>query len=163
WTEVPMEPLVDDAWRGEFPVSELGRYEYTLTGWIDQFGTWRRDLAKRVEAGQDVDVDIEVGALLVEAAARRARGQPGRDLRAWGSTSCTCRRSIRSSPRSERAGTIRWSRSRTTRGARGPSARRRAGTRRCTRTWGPWRTSTGWSRRRRTSAWRSPSTWPSSA
>jgi len=83
WTESPMEPLVDDAWRGEFPVSELGRYEYTLTGWIDRFGTWRRDLAKRVEAGQDVDVDIEVGALLVEAAARRARGQPGRDLRAW--------------------------------------------------------------------------------
>jgi starch synthase (maltosyl-transferring) len=83
WTEAPMEPLVDDAWRGEFPVSELGRYEYTLTGWIDKFGTWRRDLAKRVEAGQDVDVDIEVGALLVEAAARRARGQPGRDLRAW--------------------------------------------------------------------------------
>jgi len=42
WTEAPMEPLVDDAWRGEFPVSELGRYEYTITGWIDRFGTWRR-------------------------------------------------------------------------------------------------------------------------
>ncbi len=83
WTEASMEPLVDDAWRGEFPVPELGRYEYTVTGWIDRFGTWRRDLAKKVEAGQDVDVDIEVGALLVEAAARRARGQPGRDLRAW--------------------------------------------------------------------------------
>jgi starch synthase (maltosyl-transferring) len=83
WSEARMKPLVNDRWRGEFRVDDLGGYRYTVTGWIDRFGTWRRDLAKRVEAGQDVAVDLEVGALLVDGAARRARGEQGRALRAW--------------------------------------------------------------------------------
>src|SRR5690606_38530034 len=57
WTEVPMAPLVNDRWRGEFQVTDLGRACYTLVGWVDRFKTWTRDLAKRLEAGQDVRVD----------------------------------------------------------------------------------------------------------
>jgi starch synthase (maltosyl-transferring) len=72
WTEVPMEPLGDDRWRGSFRVQELGRYRYTVLGWIDHFKTWSRDLAKRVQAGQDVSVDLLIGAELVEAALKRA-------------------------------------------------------------------------------------------
>ena len=72
WTEVPMEPLVNDRWRGTFKVQELGRYRYTLLVWVDQFKSWSRDLAKRVEAGQDVTLDMLIGAGLVEAAGKRA-------------------------------------------------------------------------------------------
>jgi starch synthase (maltosyl-transferring) len=72
WTEVPMEPLVNDRWRGTFKVQELGRYRYTLLVWVDQFKSWSRDLAKRVEAGQDVTLDLLIGAGLVEAAGKRA-------------------------------------------------------------------------------------------
>ena len=72
WTEVPMEPLVNDRWRGTFKVQELGRYRYTLLAWVDQFKSWSRDLAKRVEAGQDVTLDLLIGAGLVEAAGKRA-------------------------------------------------------------------------------------------
>jgi starch synthase (maltosyl-transferring) len=72
WTEVPMEPLGDDRWRGSFSVQELGRYRYTVLGWIDHFKTWSRDLGKRVEAGQDVSVDLLIGAELVEGARKRA-------------------------------------------------------------------------------------------
>ena len=74
WTEVPMGPLVNDRWRGEFPVTQLGRYRFTLEGWIDHFETWSRQLAKRVEAGQDVTVELEVGARLLESAAARVDG-----------------------------------------------------------------------------------------
>ena len=74
WTEVPMTPLVNDRWRGEFPVTELGRYVFTLEAWVDHFETWRRQFAKRVEAGQDVSVELEVAASMVEAAASRADG-----------------------------------------------------------------------------------------
>jgi len=74
WIEVPMSPLPNDRWRGEFPVTELGRYFFTLEGWIDHFETWRRQLAKRVEAGQDVTVELEAGERMVEAAAARANG-----------------------------------------------------------------------------------------
>jgi starch synthase (maltosyl-transferring) len=74
WTEAPMTALVNDRWRGEFPVTELGRYVFTLEGWVDDFETWRRRLAKRVEAGQDVKVELEIGARMVEEAAGRADG-----------------------------------------------------------------------------------------
>src|SRR6202035_1732 len=72
WSETAMKALPNDRWRGEFTVSEVGRYVYTLLGWVDPFKTWRRDLRKRVEAGQEVTVDLLVGAALIEAAGERA-------------------------------------------------------------------------------------------
>jgi starch synthase (maltosyl-transferring) len=74
WTEVPMEPLVNDRWRGEFTVSELGRYRYTLQAWVNPFQSWRQDLQKRVDAKQDISVELLAGAELVRAASGRARG-----------------------------------------------------------------------------------------
>jgi starch synthase (maltosyl-transferring) len=74
WTETPMAALVNDRWRGEFPVTALGRYRFTLEGWVDQFETWSRQLAKRIQAGQDVTVELEVGARMIEQAAAQADG-----------------------------------------------------------------------------------------
>ncbi|HMM41275.1 MAG TPA: alpha-1,4-glucan--maltose-1-phosphate maltosyltransferase [Thermomicrobiales bacterium] len=72
WIEIEMAPLVNDRWRASFPVSDLGRYEYTIVAWVDRFRTWEHDLEKRVAAGQDVSVDLRIGAELVSAAAARA-------------------------------------------------------------------------------------------
>ncbi|HWN42890.1 MAG TPA: alpha-1,4-glucan--maltose-1-phosphate maltosyltransferase [Thermoanaerobaculia bacterium] len=74
WTEVPMEALVNDRWRAEFIPSQMGRWIYTVTGWVDRFKTWRRDLKKRIDAGQDMSVDLLIGAELIRQAAERARG-----------------------------------------------------------------------------------------
>src|SRR5438876_2455497 len=54
WRESPMRPLEDDRWRGSFTVSELGTYGFTVRAWVDRFGTWRRDLEKKLDAGHDV-------------------------------------------------------------------------------------------------------------
>jgi starch synthase (maltosyl-transferring) len=79
WMETPMEALGNDRFRGTFPVLELGRYEYTVEAWIDRFGSWRRDLEKRVAARQkpeELAVDLRIGAdLLREAAKRVPRGR----------------------------------------------------------------------------------------
>ena len=72
WTEVPMKFLENDRWRGSFQVTTLGRYHYTVTGWIDHFQTWQRDLMKKVNAGQDVAVDLLIGAALIQQACGRA-------------------------------------------------------------------------------------------
>jgi starch synthase (maltosyl-transferring) len=72
WSETPLAPLVNDRWRAAFTVHEVGRYCYTIRAWVDRFKTWSRDLAKRVDAGQDVAVDLVIGAQLVEAAAANA-------------------------------------------------------------------------------------------
>jgi starch synthase (maltosyl-transferring) len=72
WREAPLAFVVNDRWRGEIALSELGRYAYTLEAWVDEFETFRRALAKKVDAGQDVDVDLRMGAALLSAAAERA-------------------------------------------------------------------------------------------
>jgi starch synthase (maltosyl-transferring) len=73
WQEAEMEPLPNDLWRAEFTVTEPGRWLYAVLGWVDPFKTWRRDLKKRVEAGQEVSLDLRVGAALVREASERAR------------------------------------------------------------------------------------------
>jgi len=81
WDAAPMEPLVNDRWRGSFQVSGIGRYRYTLKAWVDPFRTWRRDLRKRMDAGQDISVDLLIGRSLIEQAGRRARGAPAKALK----------------------------------------------------------------------------------
>jgi len=79
----PMKPLGNDRWRGEFSVAKLGRYQYTVEGWIDRFQTWRGDLEKRISAAQDVSVDLLIGAELIEGAAARAKDDETQVLLNW--------------------------------------------------------------------------------
>ncbi len=72
WTEVPMVALGNDRWRASFKVQALGMYRYMVQGWVDHFKSWARDLAKRVDANQDVSVDLVIGAEMVEEAIPRA-------------------------------------------------------------------------------------------
>ncbi len=58
----PMKPSRSDCWRGEFRVSDIGFYRYTIEAWIDRFQTWRGDLIERIAAGQDVKVELLIGA-----------------------------------------------------------------------------------------------------
>ena len=83
WRETPMAALGNDRWRASFPVDTLGTYRYRVEGWVDHFKTWRHDLKKRIDAAQDVAVDLLIGAGWVEAAAGRAKGQDAAVLRAW--------------------------------------------------------------------------------
>jgi starch synthase (maltosyl-transferring) len=83
WTEVPMTALGNDRWRAHFPITALGRYEYTVEGWVDRVLTWRRDLGTRLAAGHDVSIDILAGADVVDEAAGRAPAPDARRLRAW--------------------------------------------------------------------------------
>jgi starch synthase (maltosyl-transferring) len=96
WTETPMLPLGNDRWTATFTVSELTRYGYRLSAWVDRFKTWSRDLAKRLEAGQPVEVDLLSGVALVEEAAKRARGPDAARLRHYA-------RSLAARPRRPRA------------------------------------------------------------
>jgi starch synthase (maltosyl-transferring) len=64
-------------------VGELGRYFYTIQGWVDAFETWSRQFAKRVEAAQDITLELEVAARMVEAAAARADGSDSNRLQAY--------------------------------------------------------------------------------
>jgi starch synthase (maltosyl-transferring) len=83
WSHVYMTALGNDRWRGEFPVTEIGRYVYSVAGAIDKFGTWRSDLVKRIAAGQDVAVEMLHGAAILEHVASLASGADAARLTAW--------------------------------------------------------------------------------
>ena len=72
WQQQEMEPLDNDRWQASFRLGEVGRYEFFVSAWVDYWRTWVHDLQKRVDAGQDVTVDLQIGAQLVAAAATRA-------------------------------------------------------------------------------------------
>jgi len=67
WQRVGMEFRHNDHWVASFRVEKLGRYEYTVRGWSDPFLTWRRDLVKRRDAGQDLTIDLKIGAEILGA------------------------------------------------------------------------------------------------
>ena len=83
WQAASMQPLVNDRWQGEFQVQELGRYRYALQAWVDRFRTWQRDLKKKVDAGQDVAVELLVGAGFIEEVQGRAPKAAARKLGEW--------------------------------------------------------------------------------
>jgi len=78
-----MKALGNDRWRAEFVVENLGRYQYTVEGWIDRFQTWHLELAKRIAAGQEVSVELVIGAGLIEEAAAGAAREDAAFLRDW--------------------------------------------------------------------------------
>jgi starch synthase (maltosyl-transferring) len=65
-TEVPMAATANDRWQALITPTRQGPWEFELIGLVDAYGTWLRDLRARIAAGQEVAVEFEVGALMVE-------------------------------------------------------------------------------------------------
>jgi starch synthase (maltosyl-transferring) len=83
WRRSPMKLVGNDRWTGDFLAAQVGKYHYTVEGWIDRFGTWRNAMIKRIDSGQDVRVDCMVGADLIEEAVSRAGPEDVARLRDW--------------------------------------------------------------------------------
>ncbi|WP_281826790.1 alpha-1,4-glucan--maltose-1-phosphate maltosyltransferase [Jannaschia rubra] len=64
-TQVSLRHDVNDRWVGSHAFDAVGPARITITAWRDIFGTWARDTAKKIAAGQSVDVElIEARAIL---------------------------------------------------------------------------------------------------
>jgi starch synthase (maltosyl-transferring) len=83
WHAVPMSPLGNDRWQGRFTVQNIGRYVFTVAGWVDHLESWRHGLAKKYEAGQDVELGLRQGAVLARAVAERCKDAEARTLNEW--------------------------------------------------------------------------------
>ena len=108
WRISPMTATNNDLWTGTFIADQLGSWSYTIEGWIDHFDTWTSDLQKRLAAqvkpktsdvedepgepiqesvdstpgAQDIPLALRSGVLLVQAAAKRAKGADAKRLAA---------------------------------------------------------------------------------
>ena len=76
WHEVPMQHEGNDVWSGAFTVSKIGDCEYTVEAWLDVYETWREELRRKHEGGQeDLTSEAREGAHLLEQGAERTAGK----------------------------------------------------------------------------------------
>lgn len=80
WKEIRMKDQGNDLWMASFTITQSCDYIYTVRGYINDFLSWRKDFEKRVEAGQDVSVDLKIGGLIVTQTLQRLSGSPAREL-----------------------------------------------------------------------------------
>lgn len=71
WGQTPLQPLANDRWQGSFSIEQIGKYVYTLNAWINDFTSWRQKLRKKIEANQNVDIDLLIGVNLLKQAAAK--------------------------------------------------------------------------------------------
>ena len=83
WRRSPMKLVGNDHWRGDFTASKVGKYYFTVEGWIDRYTTWRNAMIKRIDSDQDVRMESLIGADLLEEAASRATPEDAAELREW--------------------------------------------------------------------------------
>jgi len=74
--ETPLLPLGNDRFGGNFAVDRIGRYDYEIVAWPDDFGTWRHETGRKVVAKQSVALELIEGRTLVAAAHDRSGGTP---------------------------------------------------------------------------------------
>ena len=77
-TRHPMTDLGHDRWTAELPLDATGRWSYLIEAYDAPLATWRHKLEVKHGAGQDVEVELQEGAqLLEELVAQVPRAQRG--------------------------------------------------------------------------------------
>ncbi|MEX3943689.1 maltotransferase domain-containing protein, partial [Paraburkholderia sp. BR10937] len=67
WHESPMTavpPAGTDLWAGHIPLDRIGRYEYVVIAWRDDFASLAEHLHKKRAANQPVDLELEEASRL---------------------------------------------------------------------------------------------------
>jgi len=72
WTTCGMTYENNDEWSATFLAVDLGRYLYTVRGWVDRFGTLQSDVRKKSEAAQDVGLELKMAARMLRDTAQQA-------------------------------------------------------------------------------------------
>jgi len=67
WAFSEMTLINNDRWTSSFQVQKQGFYSYTFTGWVDHPLTWHHGFIKKYEDGQNLAVELLIGANFLEA------------------------------------------------------------------------------------------------
>lgn len=69
WASTPLQEGPDSRWTGSITPTAIGPHELVIDAWTDRFATWRHEVEVKVAAGQEVTLELEEGARLLEALA----------------------------------------------------------------------------------------------
>ena len=79
WRTAPMREVYQDRWEATIEPDLVGAHQLVIEAWRDRFATWRHDVEVKVAVGDDVTVELEEGALLLEARAAQLKGKRQRE------------------------------------------------------------------------------------
>ena len=82
WAASPMRDVGNDRWEAVIEPTTLGPHELVVEAWTDLYASWRHKITTKLDAGQDVAVELEEGALLLESRLRRVPAEERQRLRA---------------------------------------------------------------------------------
>jgi starch synthase (maltosyl-transferring) len=82
WTVAPLERGDNDLWHGSVTLAELGAHDLVVDAWTDRYATWVHDIEIKVAAGQDVELELEEGACILDDLAARLDGPAADTVRA---------------------------------------------------------------------------------
>ena len=72
WRELPLVLSKDDRYRASLVPPKIGPHSFEIVAVPDDYGTWLRDLGRRVAAGQELGNEFEEAARMAERRAARA-------------------------------------------------------------------------------------------
>ncbi len=75
WRERRMRPLGNDRWTADLPLDRLGRHEFTVEAWRDEFAILLYEIGKKHEAGLVLTLELEEGRRLVAHVLKGATGE----------------------------------------------------------------------------------------
>lgn len=79
WTEVRMEPTVNDEYAASFITKKQGFYSYKLEGWVDYALNWQHGTQRKIDDYQKVTSELLEGAELLE----NIKGKLSKDDKAY--------------------------------------------------------------------------------
>ncbi|MGH9236205.1 MAG: alpha-1,4-glucan--maltose-1-phosphate maltosyltransferase [Acidimicrobiales bacterium] len=69
WRSTPMAGDVNDRWSGTLCPDQIGQHEIVVEAWRDRFATWRHDVEIKAAVGDDIELELEEGARILESLA----------------------------------------------------------------------------------------------
>ena len=83
WTTVPMKFTLNDHYEAHFTVSENGFYTYTIEAWVNHSTSWEHEMEMKIKDGQHVNVELLVGANILEKMAKIATKEDKPELKSY--------------------------------------------------------------------------------
>ena len=83
WEQLPMQHVLNDRWEAVLIPQKTGFYEFQVKAWIDHFSTWQKGLRKKFDAKQNVEVELKIGAELLDSVKSQATASDRALLEQW--------------------------------------------------------------------------------
>ncbi|WP_291985818.1 alpha-1,4-glucan--maltose-1-phosphate maltosyltransferase [Candidatus Accumulibacter sp. ACC007] len=75
WQESPLTLALNDDWYGEFTVTEIGPWEYTIEAYANHYRSWVEEISKKNVPGAKLESELLEGMAIIRKSAAMAKGE----------------------------------------------------------------------------------------